>query len=118
MGGVSPIIELQLFRPDRTRSTVFTKVTSSVVTTAVGGQYRTHTFTGIDFTFSPGDVLGFYYPNTVAFLEVHHTNSYSTHSALTSANAMQASPIVTFTAAAVAKVPLMSVSGKFQVSLH
>ena len=91
------IIELQLFRPDPTRSTVFTKVTSSVVTTNVDLIVRTHSFTSIGFTFSPGDVLGFYYPNTVDFLEVHFTNSFSTHSALTSSNSPTAS-VVTATA--------------------
>ena len=104
------IIELQLFRPDPTRSTVFTEVTSSVVTTNVDQIVRTHTFTSIGFTFSPGDVLGFYYPNTVNFLEVHHTTSFSTHSVLTSANSPTAST-VTLTAT-VTSVPLMSVSGE------
>ena len=105
------IIELQLFRPDPTRSTVFTKVTSSVVTTRINQMVRTHTFTSIGFTFSPGDVLGFYYPNTVDFFEVHRTNSFSTHSVLTSANSPTAS-VVTLTATT-KDVPLMSVSGEF-----
>ena len=63
-GGTSDrIIELQLFRPDPARSTVFTKVTRSVVTTKsnVFQNVLIHTFTSIGFTFSPGDVLGFYY---------------------------------------------------------
>ena len=111
-GGASDrIIELQLFRPDPTRSTVFTKVTSSVVTTSVDHILRTHTFTSIGFTFSPGDVLGFYYPNTGNdFLEVHRTSTFSTHSVLTSANSPTAS-VVTLTAT-VTSVPLMSVSGE------
>ena len=76
-GDIDRIIELQLFRHDPTRSTVFTKVTSSVVTTNFPhNQLLTHTFTSIEFTFSPGDVLGFYYDfNNVAILEVRHTNS-------------------------------------------
>ena len=111
VGGTSDrIIELQLFRPDPTRSTVFTKVTSSVVTTTVNQFARTHTFTSIGFTFSPGDVLGFYYPNTGGFLEVWHTGSFSTHSVLTSANSPTAS-VVTLNAT-VTRVPLMSVSGE------
>ena len=112
LGERNRIIELQLFRPDPTRSTVFTKVTSSVVTTSVRhNQLSTHTFTSIGFTFSPGDVLGFYYPNTGNdFLEVHHTNSFNTHSVLTSANSPTAS-VVTLTAT-VTSVPLMSVSGE------
>ena len=104
------IIELQLFRPDPTRSTVFTKVTSSVVTTSINQQQDTNTFTSIGFTFSPGDVLGFYYPNTVDFLEVRRTNSFSTHSVLTSANSPTAS-VVALTAT-IAGVPLMSLSGE------
>ena len=104
------VIELQLFRPDPTRSTVFTEVTSSVVTTHIDQVVRTHTFTSIGFTFSPGDVLGFYYPNNVDFFNVHHTNSFSTHSVLTSANSPTAS-VVTLTAT-VTGVPLMSVSGE------
>ena len=107
-------IELQLFRPDPTRSTVFTKVTSSVVTTFINQQIRTHTFTSIGFTFSPGDVLGFYYPNTVDFLEVHRTTSFSTHSVLTSANSPTDST-VTLTATTT-NVPLMSVSGEDRIS--
>ena len=59
-GNSDRIMELQLFRPDPTRSTVFTKVTSSIVTTSVDQIVCTHTFTSIGFTFSPGDVLGFY----------------------------------------------------------
>ena len=108
------IIELQLFHPDPTRSTVFTKVTSSIVTTNVDQVARTHTFTSIGFTFSPGDVLGFYYPNTVDFLEVRRTNSFSTHSVLTSRNSPTAS-VVTLTAT-VTSVPLMSVSGEDLIS--
>ena len=104
------IIELQLFRPDPTRSTVFTKVTSSTVTTSVDHFVHTHTFTSIGFTFSPGDVLGFYYPNNMDFLEVHHTSTFSTHSVLTSTNSPTAS-VVTLTAT-VTSVPLMSVSGE------
>ena len=106
------IIELQLFRPDPTRSTVFTKVTSSVVTTSVPFiQLSTHTFTSIGFTFSPGDVLGFHYPNTVDFLDVRHTNSFSTHSVLTSLVNSPTASVVTLTAT-VPSVPLMSVSGE------
>ena len=72
-GNRDRVIELQLFRPDPTRSTVFTEVTSSVVTTRINQQWNTHTFTSIGFTFSPGDVLGFYYPNNMGgFLEVQH----------------------------------------------
>ena len=104
------IIELQLFRPDPTRSTVFTKVTSSVVTTSVAHSVRTHTFTSIGFTFSPGDVLGFYYPNTVDFLRVYYTTSFNTHSVLTSANSPTASVVTLI--ATVTSVPLMSVSGE------
>ena len=116
VGNISRMIELQLFRPDPTRSTVFTKVTSSVVTTSVPfNQPSTYTFTSIGFTFSPGDVLGFYYPNNMeGFLQVHHTNSFSTHSVLTSANSPTAS-VVTATApngAPGSHVPLMSVSGE------
>ena len=113
-GARDRILELQLFRPHPTRSTVFTKVTSSVVTTRVDRIVRTHTFTSIGFTFSPGDVLGFYYPNTVDFLEVRHTNSFNTHSVLTSANSPTAS-VVTLTAT-VTSVPLMSVSGEYLIS--
>ena len=104
------VIELQLFRPDPTQSTVFTKVISSVVTTRINQVARTHTFTSIRFTFSPGDVLGFYNPNNVPFLEVRRTNSFSTHSVLTPANSPTAS-VVTLTAT-VTGVPLMSVSGE------
>ena len=104
------VIELQLFRPDPTRSTVFTEVTSSVVTTNVAQSLLTHTFTSIGFTFSPGDVLGFYYPNTVDFFEVRRTSSLSTHSVLTSANSPTTS-VVTLTTTT-AGVPLMSVSGE------
>ena len=111
LGERNRIIELQLFRPDPTRSTVFTKVTSSVVTTNVNQAVHTHTFTSIGFTFSPGDVLGFYYPNTGNdFLGVRRTASFSTHSVLTSANSPAAS-VVTLTAT-VTSVPLMSVSGE------
>ena len=104
------VIELQLFRPDPTRSTVFTEVTSSVVTTNVNRQWNTYTFTSIGFTFSPGDVLGFYNPNNVPYLAVRRTNSFSTHSVLTSANSPTAS-VVTLTTT-VRGVPLMSVSGE------
>ena len=105
------IIELQLFRPDPTQSTVFTKVTSSVVTTtARNNELSTHTFKSIGFTFSPGDVLGFYYPNHMGGFLVRHTNSFSTHSVLTSRNSPTAS-VVTLTAT-VTSVPLMSVSGE------
>ena len=112
------MIELQLFRPDPTRSTVFTKVTSFVVTTNVRhNEVSTHTFTSIGFTFSPGDVLGFYYPNAGDFLEVRHTTSFSTHSVLASANSPTAS-VVTLTATTTS-VPLMSVSGELShVSIH
>ena len=104
------IIELQLFRPDPTRSTVFTKVTSSVVT-HINVLRTMHPFTSIGFTFSPGDVLGFYYPNTGnAFLEVRRTNSFGTHSVLSSINSPTAS-VVTLTTSATG-VPLMSVSGE------
>ena len=110
-GNRDRIIELQLFRPDPTRSTVFTEVTSSVVTTNVDQVIRAHTFSSIGFTFSPGDVLGFYYPNTGnGFLEVRRTNSFSTHFVLTSANSPTAS-VVTLTATTTI-VPLMSVSGE------
>ena len=110
-GDVSNIqIELQLFRPDPTQSTVFTKVNSSIVTTHVpNNEQSTYTFTSIGFTFSPGQVLGFYYPNT-DFLEVRRTNSFSTHSVLASANSPTAS-VVTLNAT-VTSVPLMSVSGE------
>ena len=109
-------IELQLFRPDPTRSTVFTEVTSSIMTTSVPNNVvSTHTLTSIGFTFSPGDVLGFYYPNNMGgFLEVRHTNSFSTHSVLTLGTTPTAS-IVTATAPAGTSrlfVPLMSVSGE------
>ena len=109
-GSRDRVIELQLFRSDPTRSTVFTKVTSSVVTTRVDQVVRTYTLTSIGFTFSPGDVLGFYYPNNRDFLDVHRTNSFSTHSVLTSVNSLTAS-VVTLTAT-VTSVPLMSVSGE------
>ena len=107
-------IELQLFRPDPTRSTVFTEVTSSVVTTSINQQWNTHTFTSIGFTFSPGDVLGFYYPNTVDFLVVRRTSSFSTHSVLTS-TMTPGDNVVTATATTGTfrlRVPLMSVSGE------
>ena len=106
------IIELQLFRPDPTQSTVFTEVTDSVVTTSIQQQIGIHTFTSIGFTFSPGDVLGFYYPNIndVLYLEVRHTNSFGTHSVLTSTNSPTAG-VVTLNATATG-VPLMSVSGE------
>jgi ephrin-B len=107
-GTSNKILELQLFRPDRTQSFVFTKVTSSVVTTNVNQQIATHTFTGIDFTFSPGDVLGFYYPNPGDFLEVRRTNSFSTHFVLSSASSPTAS-VVTIVSTANG-VPLMSVA--------
>ena len=105
------IIELQLFRPDPTRSTVFTEVTSSTVTTSVDQVIRTYTFTSIGFTFSPGDVLGFYYPNTVNFLEVHRTTSFSTHSVLTSLVNSPTANVVNLTSN-LTSVPLMSVSGE------
>ena len=112
IGTTDRVIQLQLFRPDPTRSTVFTKVTGSVVTTRIDqvALLATHTFTSIGFTFSPGDVLGFYYPNNVPFLEVRRTTSFSTHSVLTSANSPTAS-VVTLTTT-VRGVPLMSVSGE------
>ena len=111
-GDIDRTMELQLFRPDPTQSTVFTKVTSSVVTTNFPhNQLLTHTFTSIEFTFSPGDVLGFYYEFTnVAFLEVRRTNSFGTHSVLSSINSPTAS-VVTLTATATG-FPLMSVSGE------
>ena len=114
-GTIDRVIELQLFRPDPTRSTVFTEVTSSVVTTNIPlNELSTHTFTSIRFTFSPGDVLGFYYPNDIPFLEVRRANSFSTHSVLTPANSPTAS-VVTATALTGTSrlfVPLMSVSGE------
>ena len=121
-GNQDRVIELQLFRPDPTRSTVFTKVTSSTVTTGINQQMMdTHTviFTSIGFTFSPGDVLGFYYPSTRDFLEVLHTNSFSTHSVLTSLVNSPTDSTVTL-AAAVTNVPLMSVAGKlsYLMSVH
>ena len=111
-GNISRTIELQLFRPDPTRSTVFTKVTSSVVTTTnLQDRPSTHTFTSIGFTFSPGDVLGFYYPNTVAFLEVRRTASFGTHSVLTSSVNSPTASVVTLNVTTPG-VPLMSVSGE------
>ena len=110
-GNIDRVIELQLFRPDPTRSTVFTKVTSSVVTTSIRNiAVLTHTFTSIGFTFSHGDVLGFYYPNTGDWFEVHHTTSFSTHSVLTSINSPIAS--VATLRATTTGVPLMSVAGE------
>ena len=105
------IIELQLFRPDPTRSTVFTEITSSVVTTNVDQNIRTYTFTSIGFTFSPGDVLGFYNLNTGnAFLQVRLATTSNTHSVLTSSNSPRAS-VVNLTATTTG-VPLMSVFGE------
>ena len=107
-------IELQLFRPDPTRSTVFTEVNSAVLTTNVNQGWNTHTFTPIGFTFSPGDVLGFYYPNTVDFLVVRRTSSFSTHSVLTS-TITPGGNVVTATALTGAfslYVPLMFVSSE------
>ena len=108
-------IELQLFRPDPTQSTVFTEVTSSIVTTSVAHNIRTHTFASIGFTFSPGYVLGFHYPNNMGgFLEVSRTNSYSTHSLLTSATTPTTSTVTATAPAGTSRlfVPLMSVSGE------
>ena len=105
------VIELQLFRPDPTQSTVFTKVTSSVTSTSIRQSPCTHTFTSIGFTFSPGDVLGFYYPTTVDFLEISDTASFSTHSVLTSSVSSTTASVVTLTTT-VTRVPLMSVSGE------
>ena len=111
MGNRERIIELQLFRPDPTRSTVFIKMSSTQTGINIFPAITsTHAFTAIGFTFSPGDVLGFYYPNNVAFLQVRHTNSFGTHSVLTSTNSPTAS-VVTLTAT-VTGVPLMSVSGE------
>ena len=107
-------IELQLFRPDPTRSTVFTEVTGSATVARANQQQGTHTFTSIGFTFSPGDVLGFYYPNTGDYLEVYLTKPFSTHSVLTSATT-PGDNVVTATAlngTSSLYVPLMSVSGE------
>ena len=111
-GLLNRVIELQLFRPDPTRSTVFTKVTSIVTSTSIHQSPCTHTFTSIGFTFSPGDVLGFYYPNTVDFLGISGTASFSTHSVLTSANSPTASVVILTTTTVPPGVPLMSVSGE------
>ena len=109
-------IELQLFRPDPTRSTVFTRVSSIVVHTTHGERKMTitHTFTSIGFTFSPGDVLGFHYPNTQDFLPVRYTTSFSTHSVLKSNLNYTTTKLNVFTLTSINTevIPLMSVSGE------
>ena len=115
VGNISRMIELQLFRPDPTRSTVFTKVTGSVVATQLKRTIvDTHTFTSIGFTFSSRDVLGFHYTNDAGILRVRRTTSFSTHSVLTSATT-PGDNVVTATALTGTTslyVPLMSVSGE------
>ena len=73
-----------------------------------------HTSTSTGFTFSPRNVLGFYYPNTVGrLLGIHHTTSFSTHSVLASLVSSTTASVVTLIAT-VTNVPLnqMSASGK------
>ena len=110
-------LELQLFRPDNVQSSVFTRVTSTVVTaTSLQLQWVTSislNFGPNEFRFFPGDALGFYYPNTVNYLGIYRTTSYDTHSVLTSMVNSPTSDVVTITASPVMSVPLfMSVSGK------
>ena len=107
-------IELQLFRPDPTRSTVFTKVSSIVVHTTHEERTMTstHTFTSIGFTFSPGDVMGYYYPNTKDFLAVHRTTSFSTHSVLTLTLSISTTTNILTLISDRTEIPLMSVSGE------
>ena len=102
------ILKLQLVHPDSV-STVFTKVTSSVVTTNVNQQIAFHTFSGIDFTFSPGDALGFYCPSTGNYLQMYFTTTFRPHSILQSLSPPSTNPL-TLAVMAQSLVPLMSVS--------
>ena len=105
------MLELQLFHPDSTHSTVFTKVTSSAVITNVRTGEATHTFTGIDFTFSSGDIPGFYFPSTGEYLQVQLTLTRRPHFVQVKTNPPPGS-IVTVVPQALTWVPLMSVASE------
>jgi hypothetical protein len=111
-------LQLQLFRPDTASSNVFSPVHSTVVSTGAninngqGAPTITPTFTLSGFTFSPGDVLGFYIPSSGNLLRVRHTSSFDTHSVLTSNNSPDTANAITLSGSPLTSVPLISVASE------
>ena len=106
-------IEFQHFRPDRVHSTVFTKVASTVVSTSVQQSREVIVSIDINYQFSSGDVLGFYYPDSVNHIGVYYVTAPANHPVLTSMVRSPTSNVVTMTDPAVMSMPVyMSLSGE------
>ena len=106
-------IEFQHFRPDRVHSTVFTKVASTIVSTSVQQSREVDVSIDIDYQFSSGDVLGFYYPDSVNFIGVYYVTAPVNHPVLTSLVSSPTSNVVTITNPAVMSIPVyMTLSGE------
>ena len=114
-------IEFQHFRPDRVHSTVFTKVASTVVSTSVQQSRQVAVSIDVDYQFSSGDVLGFYYPDSVNHIGVYYVTAPVNHPVLTSMISSPTSNVVTMTDPTVMSMPVyMSLSGELShlVLLH
>ena len=106
-------LEFQHFRPDRVHSTVFTKVASTVISTSVQRSRQVALSINVNFQFSSGDVLGFYYPNSINHIGVYYVTADVSHPVLTSMVSSPTSNVVTMTDPAVMSMPVyMSLSGE------
>ena len=111
--GAQRLLEFQHFRPDRVHSTVFTKVASTIV--AASGLQLRGVIASIDvnFQFSSGDVLGFYYPDCYNRLGVYYVTTDVSHPVLTSMISSPTSNVVTMTDPPVMRMPLhVTLSGE------
>ena len=106
-------IEFQHFRPDRVHTTVFTKVASTVVSTSMQRWRQVALSIDVNYQFSSGDVLGFYYPDSVNHIGVYYVTAPANHPVLTSMVSSPTSIVVTMTDPAVMSMPVyMSLSGE------